>query len=141
MIIQCAKNMKHLAKAAQFLVNGNSKASALLSDATLSIGLASDPAHGIPAGAVQNPTFVGDSAMIGASSGLTAELESLYKKDARNVNIRPAYNHITGKYDLVFSKSGICTSLTADSAPLINMQMISPWNASFFPELYRQPLL
>jgi|GEM_PF-4061077 len=42
MIIQCAKNMKHLAKAAQFLVNGNSKASALLSDATLSIGLASD---------------------------------------------------------------------------------------------------
>ena len=53
MIIQCAKNMKHLAKAAQFLVNGNSKASALLSDATLSIGLASDPAHGIPAGAVQ----------------------------------------------------------------------------------------
>ena len=141
MIIQCAKNMKHLAKAAQFLVNGNSKASALLSDATLSIGLASDPAHGIPAGAVQNPTFVGDSAMIGASSGLTAELEALYKKDARNVNIRPPYNHTTGKYDLVFSKSGIRTSLTADSAPLINMQVISPWNASFFPELYRQPLL
>ncbi len=141
MIIQCARGMKHLAKAAEHLINGNSKASALLSDATLSIGLASDPAYGIPAAAVQNPIFVGDAAMIGGAAGMTAELEALYKKDARNVNIRPAYNLTTGKYDLIFSKSGVRAPLTGDVAPIIGAQMISPWNASFFPELYRQPLL
>lgn len=141
MIIQCARGMKRLAKAAEHLINGNSKASSLLSDATLSIGPASEPAYGIPASAVQNPIFVGDCAMIGAADGMTAELEALYKKDARNVNIRPTFNHATGKYDLIFSKSGIRTGLTGEAAPLIAAQTVSPWNAAFFPELYRQPLL
>ena len=105
MIIQCAKNMKHIAKVANYFVNGNSKASSLLSDATLSIGPASDPAYGVPAGAVQTPTFVGDSAMIGASVGITSELDSLYKKDARNVNIRPVYNHTTKSMIWSFQKA------------------------------------
>lgn len=138
MIIKCAPSMKGLAKAANMLVNGNSRAASLLSDATLSIGPANDPAYGVPISAVSNPIFVGDAAMIGASRGNTAELEALYKRDARSVDIRPVYNPSTQKYDLVFSRS---TSFTGDSTSLIDMQMISPWNASFFPELYRQPLL
>ena len=140
MIIQCSNNMKAVGKAANFLVNGNSRASSLLSDATLSIGPASDPAYGVPASAVNNPLFVGDKAMIGKSIGLTSELEAVYKKNNNAVNIRPTYDAATGKYNLVFAKSGIKTSYTGDGA-MIDMQSVSPWNASFFPELYRQPLL
>lgn len=138
MIIKCASSMKGLAKVANMLVNENSKAASLLSDATLSIGPANDPAYGVPASVVSNPLFVGDAAMIGASRGNTPELEALYKKSARNIDIRPVYNPTTQKYDLVFSKSA---GFTGDGADLIGMQTISPWNASFFPELYRQPLL
>lgn len=141
MIIQCASGMKSLAKAANHLINGNSRAASLLSDATLSIGPANDPAYGVPASAVQNPLFVGDSAMVGKAVGLTSEMEALYKKNASAVNIRPVYDAATGKYNLCFARSGVKTSFTGDSGELIGMQAISPWNASFFPELYRQPLL
>ncbi len=41
---------------------------------------------------------------------------------------------------MVCSKSGI-KSFVGDSGELISMQTISPWNASFFPEIFRQPLL
>ena len=141
MIIQCAKEMKAIGKAANFMINGNSRAASLLSDATLSIGPASDPAYGVPASAVQNPLFVGDHAMVGKAIGLTSEMEALYKKNAQNVNIRPVYDAATGKYNMVFAKSNVKTSFTGDSGELIGMQTISPWNASFFPEIYRQPLL
>lgn len=113
MIIKCASSMKGLAKVANMLVNENSKAASLLSDATLSIGPANDPAYGVPASAVSNPLFVGDAAMIGASRGNTPELEALYKKSARNIDIRPVYNPTTQKYDLVFSKSA---GFTGDGA-------------------------
>jgi len=132
--------MKNLAKAANMLVNGNSKAASLLSDATLSIGPANDPEYGVPASAVNSPLFVGDSAMIGKSVGLTSELNALYKKNAAAVNIRPVYDAATGKYNLTFSKAAK-TAFTGDSGELLAMQTVSPWNASFFPEMYRQPLL
>lgn len=138
MIIECASNMKALARAANHLVNSNSKAKSLLSDATLSIGPASDPKYGVPASAVQSPLFVGDSAMIGKAVGLTADMEAAYKKDPASINIRPVYDAATGKYNLTFARSGL--KYVGDGA-LINAQAISPWNASFFPELYRQPLL
>jgi len=138
MIIQCAQNMKAIGKAANALVNGNSKASSLLSDATLSIGPANDPAYGVPASAVHSPIFVSDSAMIGKSVGLTPNMEALYKKNAANVNIKPVYDAATGKYNLCFAKANV--PYVGDGA-LVNAQTISPWNASFFPELYRQPLL
>lgn len=141
MIIKCAPSMKGIGKIANMLINENSKILSLLSDATLSIGPASDPAYGVPVSAVSNPLFVGDSAMIGSSRGSTPELNALYKKDSRNVDIRPVYNPTSKKYDLVFSKSNVSGGLTRDGADLIGMQMISPWNASFFPKLYRQPLL
>lgn len=141
MFIKCASNFKSLARAANSLVNSNSKAASLLSDATLSIGPASDPAYGVPASAITSPLFVGDHAMIGKSVGLTAEMERLYKKNANNVNIRPVYDSATGKYNLVFGRANVQTGFTGDSGELLGMQTISPWNASFFPEIYRQPLL
>lgn len=141
MQINCHSSMKQIGRAANSLVNSNSKAASLLADATLSIGPSNDPAYGVPASAVHNPLFVGDSAMIGKSVGLTSELESLYKKNAAAVNIRPTFNAETGKYDLVFGRSNIRTSYTGDSGELLAMQTVSPWNASFFPEIYRQPLL
>lgn len=138
MVIECANNMKQLARAANHLVNSNSKAASYLADATLSIGPASDPKYGVPASAVQAPLFVGDSAVIGKPVGLSAAMEAAYKKNPASVNVRPVYDAATGKYNLTFARSGL--KYVGDGA-LINMQSISPWNASFFPELYRQPLL
>lgn len=140
MIIDCSSGFKKLGKLADRMVSSNGKANDLLRDATLSIGPASDPRYGVPASAVSSPIFVGDSAAIGNAVGLTPELEALYKKAPVGVDIRPRFNARTGKYDMVFAKSGIQT-YTGDSGELISAQAISPWNASFFPELFRQPLL
>lgn len=140
MIIDCSAGFKRLGKIAGRMVGMNGKANDLLRDATLQIGLAKDPHYGIPASAVQNPIYVGDRAAIGNAVGLTPELEALYKKNALNVNIKPRFNMKTGKYDMLFSKSGV-KSYTGDSGELITAQAISPWNASYFPELFRQPLL
>lgn len=136
MIIQTHSSFKTLGKIAEKLVNGNGKAANMLRDATLSIGPASDPAYGIPSSAVYNPTFVGDSSMLGDIKGLNAQMEAMYKKDPNSVNMRPVFNNVTGKYDMVVSKA-----FTGDSGELIAGQTISPWNASFFPQIFKQPLL
>jgi len=140
MIIDCSREFKRVGKIAERMVNGNGKANELLKDATLQIGRGSDSHYGVSASAVANPYYVGDSAMIGNAVGLTPELEALYKKNALNVDIKPRFNMRTGKYDMYFSKSGIKT-YTGDSGELISAQAISPWNASYFPQLFRQPLL
>ena len=139
MEIKCGKNFKGLGRIANTLLNANSKANDLLRDATLSIGLASDPEFGVPASAVRNPVFVGDSAMLGNLKGLTPQLDSLYKKNRATLDMKPTYNAATGKYDVVVSRNNISTKYVGDG--LIDLQTVSPWNASFFPEIFRQPLL
>lgn len=136
MIIQTHSSFKSLGRIAEKLVNGNGRAANMLRDATLEIGPASDPRYGIPATAVNAPTFVGDSAMVGDIKGLNAQMEAMYKKDPSSVNMRPVYNATTGKYDFCVSKA-----FTGDSGELLAGQMISPWNASFFPQVFKQPLL
>ena len=140
MRIECSSEFKKLGKLAGRMVGTNGKANELLRDATLQIGRASDPKYGVPASAVTSPLFVGDHAVLGNTVGLTPELEALYKKNAMGVNIKPRFNMNTGKYDMVYSKSGI-KNYVGDSGELIAAQAISPWNASFFPEIFRQPLL
>lgn len=140
MRINCSSEFKRLGKMAGRMVNMNGNAANILRDATLQIGRASDPEYGVPASAVQNPIFVGDHAAIGNMVGLTPELEALYKKNSLGVDIKPRFNARTGKYDMVYSKSGIKT-YTGDSGELITAQAISPWNASYFPEIFKQPLL
>ena len=140
MNIEVSKGFKRLGKMAEKMIASNGKANDLLRDATLQIGPASDPHFGVGMAAVNNPIFVGDAAAIGQPVGLTPELEALYKKNAAGVNIKPRFNARTGKYDMVFSKSGIQT-YTGDSGELIAAQAISPWNASYFPEIFKQPLL
>ena len=140
MRIDCSSEFKRLGKMAERMVGRNGNAASILRDATLQIGRADDPHYGVPASAVTNPIFVGDSAAIGNKVGLTPELEALYKKNAMGVDIRPRFNARSGKYDMVFQKSGI-QQYTGDSGELIAAQAISPWNASYFPELFKQPLL
>ena len=134
------KGFKKLGKMAEKMIASNGKANDLLRDATLQIGMASDPHFGVGISAVNNPIYVGDSAAIGEAVGLTPELEALYKKNAMGVNVRPRFNTRTGKYDMVFAKSGV-QKYVGDSGELIAAQAISPWNASYFPELFKQPLL
>lgn len=140
MRIDCSSEFKKIGRLAQRMVGSNGNAANILRDATLQIGRANDPHYGVPASAVSNPIYVGDSAAVGNMVGLTPELEALYKKNAMGVNIKPRFNMKTGKYDMVYSKSGIQT-YTGDSGELIAAQAISPWNASFFPEIFKQPLL
>ena len=140
MIIDCSSGFKKLGKLANRMVGMNGKAADMLRDATLSIGLASDPHYGVLASAVESPTYVGDGAAIGKAVGLTPELEALYKRNAMSVNVKPHFNMVTGKYDMIYTKSGVKT-YTGDSGELIAAQAISPWNASFFPEVFKQPLL
>ena len=140
MRIECSRGFKKIGKLAERMVGMNGKANDLLRDATLSIGPASDPKYGVPASAVTNPIYVGDRAALGGTVGLTPEIEALYKKNAMAVNIKPRYNMKTGKYDMMYTKSGIQT-YTGDSGELIAAQAISPWNASYFPEIFKQPLL
>lgn len=140
MIINCSSEFKKVGKIANRLVSANGKASNLLRDATLQIGRASDPKYGVLASAVDNPIYVGDHAVLGSVIGNSAEIEALYKKNPLAVNMKPRYNIRTGKYDVVCSKSGI-QNFVGDSGELISMQTISPWNASYFPELFKQPLL
>ena len=140
MIINCSPEFKKVGKIANRLVSANGKANHLLCDATLQIGRASDPKYGVPASAVNSPIYVGDHAVLGSVIGNSAEIEALYKKNPLAVNMKPRYNIRTGKYDVVCSKSGI-QNFVGDSGELISMQTISPWNASYFPELFKQPLL
>lgn len=140
MIINCSPEFKKVGKIANRLVSANGKANHLLRDATLQIGRASDPKYGVPASAVNSPIYVGDHAVLGSVIGNSAEIEALYKKNPLAVNMKPRFNILTGKYDVVCSKSGI-QNFVGDSGELISMQTISPWNASYFPELFKQPLL
>lgn len=140
MKINCSSEFKKVGKIANRLVAANGKASDLLRDATLQIGRASDPEYGVPASAVNSPIYVGDHAVLGSVIGNSAEIEALYKKNPLAVNMKPRFNIRTGKYDVVCSKSGI-QNFVGDSGELISMQTISPWNASYFPELFKQPLL
>lgn len=140
MKIKCSSEFKKLGKLASRMVSLNGKADGILRDATLMIGRASDPEYGVPASAVANPTYVGDQAVLGNLVGITPELDAIYKANPAGVNIKPRFNPRTGKYDMICSKSGI-KNYTGDSGELISMQTISPWNASYFPEIFRQPLL
>ena len=140
MRIDCSSEFKKLGKMAGRMIATDGMANDLLRDATLQIGRGSDPHYGIPASAVTNPIFVGDSAAVGIPVGLTPEMEALYKKSPVSVDIKPRFNMKTGKYDMLYSKSGIQT-YTGDSGELIAAQAISPWNASYFSEMFKQPLL
>lgn len=140
MKLDCSPGYRKLGKLVDRMVSKNGKAAEILGDATLQIGPASDPHFGVPLSAVSSPIYVGDGRAIGVAKGLTPELEALYKKNALGVNIRPRFNTKTGKYDMEFTKSGVQT-YTGDSGELIAAQAISPWNASYFPELFKQPLL
>lgn len=140
MKLDCAPGYRRIGKLVNRLVERDGKAASILGDATLQIGPASEAHFGVPLSAVHNPTYVGDGAVIGKALGLTPELEALYKKSALKVDVKPRFNPRTGKYDMLFQKSGVQT-YTGDSGELIAAQAISPWNASYFPELFKQPLL
>ena len=140
MRIDTSSEFKKLGKLAGRMIASDGMANDMLRDATLQIGRASDPKYGVPASAVTNPIYVGDSAAVGVPVGLTPEMEALNKKSPLLVNIQPRFNMKTGKYDMHYTKSGVQTYV-GDSGELIAAQAISPWNASYFPQLFKQPLL
>lgn len=137
MIIKTHSNFKKLGRVVNSMLASNPKAAAALEDATLEIGPANDRAYGIPASAVAHPLYVGDSAMLGELKGCTPAMEALFKKNEANIEMHPIYNTMTHKYDMVVKKS----TFVGDSGEYLAGQAISPWNASYFSKIFKQPLL
>lgn len=137
MIVNAHADFKKLGKIANRLVNANPRMADALKDATLVIGPASDPKYGVPASAVGAPTYVGDQAMIGSLVGNSPKLEALYKKNPAAVEMRPVFNLKTGKYDIHTRP----TQGYVGDGSYLDMQAVSPWNASYFPKIFKQPLL
>lgn len=137
MIIKTHSNFKKIGRVVEALLADNPKANAALADATLEIGPANDRAYGIPASAVSHPSYVGDSAMLGNLVGNTPQMESLFKKNPSNVELHPLFNNVTQKYDTVVKKA----AFVGDSGEYLAGQAISPWNASYFSKIFKQPLL
>ncbi len=119
---------KAVGRAAKKFIEKIDGANRILRDATIQIGASSDANYGVPAHAMSRPLWVGDSRWTGdVKANDRAELK--LQSNPQQVGTKWAWNG--KKYD---------AELTAD-AGLIEAQAISPWNASWFTELYRQPLL
>lgn len=100
---------------------------------TVAIGKSTDPAFATPASA-RNPIAVCDSSLVGDALFESDEDKSLYDEDASKFNFKPVYNPMTGKFDTRFTRIAVTDSL-------IDGQLIAPWNASYFPNLFKQPII
>ena len=101
---------------------------------TVEIGLSTDKDFRTPASAINNPIAVCDSMNIGDSLFESEQDKADFDKDAKAFRFKQVYNAQTGRFDTRFFREG-----TNDS--LIESQAIAPWNASYFPQMFRQPLI
>lgn len=104
-----------------------------LANCELSVGLATDPAFGVPAHAAQTPVFVGDSALV-EGKDITAAAEALLKTQPDKVQVRPVYNDMTGKWKMHFAMPG------DEGFDPIAGQLFSPWNITYLSKIWKQPL-
>lgn len=110
-------------KALQVALNGTS----------IDVGMASDPAFGIPAHAADTAIFAGDEAYKG-NKIISAAAEAMLKTDPSKVQIHPIYNPETGCFDQHFRMSG-----DAGFDPLAG-QVFSPWNITYLSKVWKEPL-
>jgi len=101
---------------------------------TVAIGMSSDPEFSTPSTAIYNPTAVCDSALLGDQLFESDADKAEYDKNPSVYGFKPVYNFATNKFDTRFTRIP-----TQDS--LLDGQAIAPWNASYFPKLFVQPLI
>lgn len=100
---------------------------------SLDIGPSSNPDFQTPAHA-QDACYVGDSARIHGSIK-TAEVEALFKADPSKVGIIPVYDSQLQGWKYKFDR------IMQDAVTPLTGQGFSPWNVSFFQNIFREPLL
>lgn len=102
---------------------------------TVSIGRSTDPEFATPANAVYNPTVVCDSALLGDQLFASDADKDEYDEHPELFGFKPTFNFRTNKFDTRF------TRLNSVNDSLIDLQAVAPWNASYFPQLFTQPLI
>jgi hypothetical protein len=136
MKIIAGKGCEGLAQRAYNFINSQAvDARSQMSDMTLHIGLASDPAFKTPAHA-RDSIYVGDSSHIGNLIAST-QLKAQFAKDPKSVVLAPKWNSMTGKWDEVARQAYV-----GDSAPdYLSAQAIAPWAQGIFKDVFERPLL
>jgi hypothetical protein len=106
-----------------------------LSNMEISCGLAKEPKYGTPPQAL-TPVYVGDS-FSGRIAGkkVDAQTEALLQTNPERVNARPVYDKVTGKWTYEFTPRSV-----TDSPDYLAGQLFSPWNISYFSQIFKQPL-
>jgi hypothetical protein len=102
-------------------------------DFQFQVGPASDSRYGVPAHA-QDAIFVGDSAHI-LGHTCDAFTEALLKTDPNRVQIRPRYDAEKQGWTMEFSSKP-----TTDAPDFLGGQLFSPWNVSYFKQIFQEPL-
>lgn len=114
-----------------------------LGNATLTVGLESEPKYQMPLEAFENPIFVGSGSGVGDAGSMlgdivaTEDLKTLMKTDPARVMSKFTFNEGKNKFDIHYKQRGVGD---ADSG-LISGQLYSPWLVSWFEKVFVQPLL
>lgn len=101
---------------------------------TIAIGMSNDPDFATPTNAIYSPTAVCDSAWLGDQLFESDMDKADFDKNPALFNFKPMYNMATKRFDTRYTRA-----MVGDS--LIDGQVIAPWNASYFPQLFTQPLI
>lgn len=129
-----ADNCSSLGNVLNKFIEGDKALQRAVGGHEISIGLASDPKFGVPAHA-QDAIFVGDAAMISGKK-IDAMTEALLRTNPERVMVRPEYNSESQRWDYVFSSRPAGDS----GMDFIANQLFSPWNISYFKEIFQEPL-
>ena len=106
-----------------------------LGDASIGIGLSRDSKFSVPDTGKYRPAYVGDSSFVGKVYA-DEQTKAVMASDSSSVETSYVYNMQTQKFDATI-KAGRAT----DASPFTNAQAIAPWNASWFSQMFKQPLL
>lgn len=133
MDIKTGKGFGGLADKAMSFLEGNTGLMQALGDCNLSVGFDSEPGFGVPANALDDPLFMGDSGLVGEKQ-ISRACEAMLKKNPDKVQLHPVWNEQTKRFDTHFSMSG-----DEGFDPLAG-QLFSPWNITYMSKIWKEPL-
>lgn len=133
MKINAGKGWEGLTGKVQSLISTNAGLAKSLQGTELAIGYDNDGEFGVPAHAMDTAIACGDSLLAG-NPIINAATEAMLKVNPDKVQMKPIWNHDTGKFDIKFAMAG-----DADFNPLVG-QAMSPWNIAYLGKIWKEPL-
>ena len=118
----------------------NASARSALAGCTMTIGPAGHPDYSPDGDGVMTPSYVGDSSHVG-QAWTTPELDAIYKAHPEKITAQFNYNRNTKKFDMKFGK--VVNDSVNDSlnGPLVAAHGFSPSAVSWFPTIFKRPLI